>query len=176
MRESIFSVETRRRLRFNGPLKRSILARGTDLVLRISLLTSLLLMLAGCGSLKYGRAWSAFETSGADPLEGRWQGVWRSEWNDHSGQLRCMLSREGPRRYLAWFHARYARIFSFQYKTVFTVTEDQAGMYRLEGEQDLGKLAGGLYRYAAAIQGDDFQATYEAANGDHGVFELLRVE
>lgn len=42
------------------------------------------------------------------------------------------------------------------------------------GEANLGKLAGGVYKYAGAITGTNFQSTYESAY-DQGQFRMTRV-
>jgi hypothetical protein len=109
-------------------------------------------------------------------MHGRWKGEWRSEWNGHSGGLRCLMTREEEGRYRAWFYSTYAGVLWFQYETLFTVTDEDAGTQRFEGEQDLGSTIGGLYRYEGRVVHDEFRATYRAENGDHGVFEMHRVD
>ena len=148
--------------------------RRTDTKRRILPLLVVLVLGSGCGTLKYNRAWKAFAGSGeTHGLEGRWQGGWESQWNGHSGGLRCMMTRQDEAHYRGWFHSTYAFFLSFQHTTDFTV-EVEDGTYRFRGEQDLGEMAGGVYRYEGTVTGDSFQATYEAENGDHGVFEMQR--
>lgn len=109
-------------------------------------------------------------------MEGRWKGEWRSEWNGHSGGLRCLMTRQGEGRYRAWFLSTYARILSFQHETEFQITAEEQGTLHFEGQQDLGQAIGGVYRYEGTIAGDDFRATFQAENGDHGLFEMRRVD
>jgi len=145
--------------------------------MRTLLVTALLALAPGCGAWRFHDAWSDFEPSaGASGMEGRWKGEWRSEWNGHSGGLRCLMTPGQDGRFDAWFFATFAAILFFQYETEFTVVADEGGVQTFEGEQDLGKTAGGLYRYRGTVVGDEFRATFEAANGDHGVFELRRVD
>ncbi|MAB80362.1 MAG: hypothetical protein CMJ89_13495 [Planctomycetes bacterium] len=143
---------------------------------RLVRVLGLLLFLSGCGTFKYNRAWSRFEAAPQSAgFEGRWKGEWKSDWNGHSGKLRCMVSLEEENRYLAWFHSTYG-IFSFRHKVIFTLTEESDDQLQFEGEEDLGKMVGGVYRYRGTVSGDAFGATYAADNGDHGVFDMTRVD
>lgn len=129
-----------------------------------------------CGTLAYDRAWDSHVTDDPqDPMQGRWRGRWSSEWNGHSGGLRCLMTREEEGRYLARFHSTYGWLLSFRHETIFVVTGEEQGALRFEGSEDLGSLVGGVYTYAGRVAGDDFEATYSAENGDHGVFTLTRV-
>lgn len=136
------------------------------------------LAVSSCGTLAYNRAWERFEPVGqGDPMEGRWKGEWRSEENGHSGGLRCMMTREADGAYHARFHSTYAWIFSFRHDTRFHVVgEAEEGGLRFEGAEDLGKTFGGVYRYEGTVAESAFHARYEAENGDHGVFEMRRVD
>lgn len=127
--------------------------------------------------MRFDRAWDAQAALPvpAQGMEGRWAGEWRSEWNGHSGSLRCLMTPAEEGGFRARFLARYARVFTFTYETLFVVTAEEADGQHFEGQQDLGKLAGGLYRYAGTVSGDSFHATFQAENGDHGVFEMERV-
>ncbi len=143
---------------------------------RFLLGVAFVLLLSGCGAMRFNRAWSSFPAGGGAGMEGRWKGEWKSEWNGHSGGLRCLVRREDEGRYLAWFFSTYARVLFFQYETVFQVTAEEDGTLRFVGEQDLGEMVGGVYRYEGTVGGDLFHAIFRAENGDHGVFEMQRVE
>jgi hypothetical protein len=147
------------------------------LLSRRLLTAALILGLApGCGAIRFKRAWARHETPpGATLLEGRWQGTWSSEWNGHSGRLRCIVTAGEPGRFEAWFYSNYS-LFFFQYRTELTATGTPDGRLTFEGQEDLGSMAGGLYRYDGAVDGDAFHATFTAENGDHGVFEMMRVQ
>lgn len=143
---------------------------------RLVRVLGVLLFLTGCGTFKYNRAWSRFEAvPESSHFEGRWKGEWESAWNGHSGKLRCMVSFEEENRYLAWFHSTYG-VFSFRHEVIFTLTEESDCQLQFEGEEDLGKMFGGVYRYRGTVSGDAFRATYAADNGDHGVFDMTRVD
>lgn len=138
---------------------------------------ALLFLATSCGAMRFQRAWERHEAQPpSSGMEGRWKGEWRSEWNGHSGGLRCLMSAEGEGRYRAWFLSTYARIFSFQHETPLHVTGSAEGELRFEGQQDLGQAVGGVYRYVGSVRGDSFRATFQAENGDHGVFEMERVD
>lgn len=146
-------------------------------VSRIFLAAGFALLASGCGAIRFNRAWSRFESAAYDGgMAGRWKGEWRSEWNGHSGGLRCLMTRQAEDHYLAWFFSTYGWFFFFQHETVFHVVGDEAETLRFEGEQDLGKLVGGVYRYAGTATPDVFHATFRAENGDEGVFEMQRVD
>jgi hypothetical protein len=143
----------------------------------VALLTlGVIFLCSGCGTYRFNRAWNDAESDGnTEGVEARWEGDWRSDFNGHSGGLRCITSETDDGRLLVWFHSTYAGIFTFQYKTLFTITETDDRV-DFVGEQDLGWLAGGLYQYEGTVEGDCFRATYRAENDDHGVFEMKRVE
>jgi len=128
---------------------------------------------ASCSSARFERAW---EASAATEACTRWEGEWRSAWNGHSGGLRGLLERCGEQHVHIWFLSTYARILSFQHATHFHLTPQPDGSFVLAGAQDLGALVGGVYRYEGALDAQHFRATYTAENGDHGVFEMRRVE
>ncbi len=142
---------------------------------------ALAFLASGCGAFRFQRAWSGYEASAqasgeASGMVGRWKGGWRSEWNGHSGGLRCVMTHTEGDRYLARFYSTYALLFFFTHETEFVVVGKEAGVLAFEGEQDLGRAFGGLYRYTGTVNGDSFRATYTAENDDHGVFELERVD
>lgn len=143
---------------------------------RILLGAVLVLLASGCGAIRFNHAWANFPQGNGSGMEGRWKGEWRSEWNGHSGGLRCLMTHQENGRYVAWFFSTYARILFFQYETVFRVAQEDEGRLRFEGEQDLGEMVGGVYRYEGTVDGDLFRAAFRAENGDHGVFEMRRVE
>lgn len=142
--------------------------------------TSLLLLsfvVSSCGTLAYNRAWEDFEpVLTIDPAEGRWTGEWKSDWNGHSGGLRCMLTRKSADTYFARFYSTYGWFFFFRHEARFLITSETPAAVHFEGQEDLGSLAGGVYRYAGSVSADRFEATFEAENGDHGVFSMTRVK
>lgn len=144
---------------------------------RLLLGVVLALLVPGCGAIGFQRAWASFEPAAEGVgMEGRWKGEWRSEWNGHSGGLRCLMTRTDETSYLARFYSTYAALLYFRHETLFHVLKEEAGTLSFEGEQDLGRTIGGVYRYAGTVAEDTFRATYQAENGDHGVFEMKRVD
>ena len=105
-------------------------------------------------------------------IEGRWQGRWVSEGNGHHGNLRCLLTRESDDRYRARFRATYAKVFHFSYAVPLMVQPHQGG-WEFSGEENLGKLAGGVYYYEGRASVTNFVSTYRSKY-DHGIFELHR--
>lgn len=150
----------------------------------VRLLPLLASLLASCGSVRFERAWDRAAApvaarpapAGEAPLRERWEGEWRSDWNGHAGGLRCLMWRVDEHHVHAWFLSTYARILSFEHDTLFHLEPRGDGSFTLSGSQDLGELVGGVYTYSGQLDASSFHADYAAENGDHGVFELRRVE
>ena len=144
------------------------------------LLPLLLLLCVGtfssCGAIAYRYAWSDFEPEpDGSGMVGKWEGSWESERDGHSGGLRCMMSREGDDAYVARFYSTYGLFFFFRHEATFRVVSREDGVH-FEGEEDLGSLAGGVYQYQGHVADGQFEACYDAENGDHGTFRMERLE
>ena len=142
---------------------------------RRSLLGVLLVLSLGATSCStFHREWdrAADVPPPATGLQGRWEGSWLSDVNGHNGRLRCLISAQPDGMFQARFHAKYWKIFSFGY-TVMLRAEPADGRYQFEGQADLGRLAGGLYRYEGHVERTNFFATY-ACKYDHGTFQMSR--
>jgi hypothetical protein len=145
--------------------------------LRVLFLAAAALLASSCGAVRFQNAWGDYDPRyERSALEGRWRGEWRSDQNGHAGGLRCLMTREDGAHCHAWFYATYAALLFFQHQVDFHVRDTGDGTLHFTGQQDLGQAFGGLYRYEGTVTGDTFRATYQAANGDHGVFELERVD
>ena len=107
-------------------------------------------------------------------MEGRWQGYWLSDANGHKGKLLCLVSREETGDYAARFKATYKKVLKFSY-TVPLKVEHQDNVWLFHGEENLGKLAGGVYQYDGMATSTNFHSTYRSKY-DHGVFEMERPE
>ena len=142
-------------------------------------LSHYLLVIAVCSCLTgcatgFKRSWKHFEDpTPADPFTGKWEGTWLSKSNGHNGGLRAIIVHREADVYDARFHATYARVLQFTHGNPFQITRDGDNV-AFSGESDLGKLAGGVYRYEGTVVGDHFDSTYEA-KVDHGVFSMERV-
>lgn len=105
-------------------------------------------------------------------LTGRWQGEWVSQSNGHRGALKCLLTKTEAGEYQATFHAVYARFLSVCYSV--PLQGQQSGeKLKLEGQADLGQLAGGIYHYEGEADETAFNCTYRCAY-DHGTFHLRK--
>jgi hypothetical protein len=47
------------------------------------------------------------------------------------------------------------------------------GVWHFRGEENLGKMAGGVYEYAGTATRTNFHSTYQSKH-DHGIFEMQR--
>lgn len=152
---------------------RGRLARVAARLTRIFCCLALVLL---CGCSTFNRDWNRAARQPTNPasIEGRWDGKWLSDVNGHTGRLRCLLSRESDSRYQARFRATYWKVFRFNY-TVPLEFERRDGEWHLTGEEDLGKLAGGVYRYEGHATPTNLFSTYRSKH-DHGTFQMRRPE
>jgi hypothetical protein len=145
---------------------------GSRRTVRGLLLLAFLGIISGCSTFE--RDWRAMAGRRAvDALPvGRWQGHWSSESNGHRGKLRCLVDSAGSNRFSARFRAIYAGFIPYEHTIVLTGV-DRNGLWRFEGEEDLGWLAGGVYRFDGEASPDRFFTRYTSAS-ERGVFELRR--
>ncbi len=142
-------------------------------------------LLGGCSSFE--SSWQqALERSAtpqptADVIAPAWIGSWHSEPSGHEGPLRCVVSAvtdkdgqairdDAGARYAFHFHALWGLNFPAEYTIEMSVRKED-GRVTFTGEQDLGPLAGGVYRCEGHIKGGQFRATYTSKH-DHGTFEM----
>jgi hypothetical protein len=105
-----------------------------------------------------------------DQFGSGWEGEWISEENGHRGPLRCVLTRLDSARYEAQFHAVYARVLRVCYSVVLAA-QPSGERIRLQGETDLGCLAGGVYQYEGDMDASHLVCRYRCRY-DHGTFNL----
>lgn len=137
---------------------------------------ALLLGLAGgCSSFHGDWKKAAAVPAAPNDVQGRWEGLWISDANGHQGKLKCILTKQGDRTYEAKFYATYKKILSFGYTAQLngSVSEVSTNVVKIEGQADLGKLAGGVYEYKGAVSPTNFFSTYNSKY-DHGTFQMKR--
>jgi len=123
---------------------------------------------------EFSRLWrDAERQTRASGLSGGWVGEWISEANGHRGQLQCVLSETGSKKYRASFHATYSKVLRVCY-TVELRGSTIGSQTQLEGETDLGRLAGGIYHYSGTAGEGQFQCQYRCSY-DHGTFRLRKL-
>lgn len=108
-----------------------------------------------------------------DGLAGRWVGTWNSERSNHKGTLRAIITPVDKTTYRAHFDATYLGLLRFGYSMNLSAQPDDAGHIRFMGEEDIGALAGGLYRYEGTTDGRTFESAYQSKN-DQGRFHMTR--
>ena len=144
----------------------------------------------GCSS--FSRDFEAAGSCNAAPASamatvfGPWEGEWVSH-GGHRGRLRCLLDSGDsgstdatrPATYAARFEATFFKIFTAHYTVQLAATPTGAttqptdGSVILNGEHDLGGLAGGVYHYEANVTPGRFDATYRS-RADAGEFHMSR--
>jgi hypothetical protein len=128
-------------------------------------------LLVGCSS--FNKQWKdAPVASSPGDITGKWQGHWRSDKDDHTGALKCVVTKLDGDRYCAYFVATYWKIFTFAYQAELT-GKAEGNAVKLSGEQDLGSLAGGIYKYDGSSTNSDFNCTY-TSKYDEGKFIMRR--
>ena len=108
--------------------------------------------------------------SAANELQGRWVGEWISEANGHRGALRCILSKDRTGGFEALFHAKFCGGLRVCY-TAPLHGQMNGSRLLLDGEMDIGKLAGGIYSYKGDANENEFTCSYRCKY-DHGVFQM----
>ena len=132
-------------------------------------------VLAGCSSFdaKYAEV-AARGAAPADGIEGAWDGRWQSQAGHGGDRLRAIVTKTGPDTYHAWFRARFWGVFEASQEVDLQARPaGLPGTVQAAGEADLGWLAGGVYRYEAAVSAEKFYSTY-SSKYDHGEFDLGR--
>ena len=131
-----------------------------------------LFLLGGCGHFQ--REWreAGKAESPSSPVAGRWEGRWQSDSPGHGGNLKCVVTETAEHRYRAHFHATYKGILRFTY-----VAELHGGpsnnVVFFSGTADLGKLAGGVYKYDGSADGTNYLSRYDSSY-DKGSFKMAR--
>lgn len=140
-------------------------------VFQLVCLTALLGIASGCS---FNRAWesAAITPTPSDDVTGRWEGTWVSEVNQHHGRLRCILARDEAGVHQARFHATFFGVLSAGYTVPLQIARE-GGDFRLQGEQNLGRLAGGVFSYDGMASPTNFFCTYRSKS-DHGTFQMTR--
>lgn len=128
---------------------------------------------AGCRS--FHQEWKEARRSVAptNDISGAWEGTWQNRNNTHQDRMRAVLTSIGSDTYRASFYAWYKRVLTFSYTTELRVERREGELVLFRGETDLGKLAGGLYRYEGHATPADFFSTYDSKY-DIGTFTLRR--
>lgn len=120
----------------------------------------------------FNRRWQlpAAPPSAANELQGRWAGEWVSEANGHRGALRCILSKIDSGGYEVVFYAKYCGGLRVCY-SLRLQGQKTGDRLLLNGEMDLGRLAGGVYTYKGEANEKEFNCAYRCKY-DHGAFHL----
>jgi hypothetical protein len=131
-----------------------------------------LLLLCGCSSFNSEWRRAGRQPAPQDSIVGRWEGRWLSDVNAHTGKLRCIITGETNGICAARFRATYQQILSFSYTVELQVDQRDSG-WVFSGEEDLGAIAGGIYRYQGTATATNFHSTYDSKY-DRGLFEMRR--
>lgn len=92
--------------------------------------------------------------------------------NGHEGNLRCLITLKTNATCQARFRATYGKLLRFTYTVPLNLHPHFDG-WEFDGEENLGRLAGGVYFYEGRANATNFFSTYRSKY-DHGVFEMRR--
>lgn len=129
-------------------------------------------VLCGCSSFNHAWQLAGTQPPPTNSITGRWEGQWLSQANGHHGALRCVITPGTNGLYDAHFRATYKQVLRFSYVVPLHVTASN-GVWHFTGEEDLGALAGGVYRYTGTASQTHFNSTYRSPH-DVGVFQMER--
>lgn len=107
-----------------------------------------------------------------DSINGPWAGNWKSDVNGHHGSLKCVVTKTSETTYRAHYRAHFLKIFRYTYAATLSGHETN-GVVTLQGEADLGKLAGGVYKYEGNATPSEFRSSYSSKH-DHGNYQMTR--
>ena len=127
----------------------------------------------GCAARNATAPLAASQPSPADRLEGTWAGTWSSTQNDMGGDLRCGIKKLSEGAYQARFDAVFAKVLTHQ-STVTLNVRNAGDVWEFSGQEDLGLLSGGVYKYQGQSDGHDFTCTYDSSF-DKGTFQMTRL-
>lgn len=111
--------------------------------------------------------------SNADLMEGNWHGTWSSNQRDMGGELRCRIGKLPSGDYRAQFNAVFAKVFTNESLVKLRV-DSKGSSWTFSGEEDLGMLKGGIYKYTGRSDGQEFVCDYDSRY-DKGTFRMKRV-
>ena len=145
-------------------------------VRRWKLVAALAVGLAATGCRSFHQEWREARKVALSPndITGAWEGTWQNRNNTHRDRMRAVLTRTGPDTYRASYYAWYKRVLTFSYTTDLRVSRRDGETVYFQGEKDLGKLAGGVYRYDGNATPADFFSEYDSKY-DIGTFTLHRL-
>lgn len=133
----------------------------------------LMVCFAGCA---FERQWqSARQFNSLEyELAGCWEGTWQSQVNHRQGSIRAIITRQGQNCYHAHFRTSCVSVIPVEFEMPLYVS-DEGAVYSFEGEQDLGRLAGGVFVCSGRASGCELSAEYLSDRGDSGRLTLTRV-
>jgi len=129
---------------------------------------------AGCSTFNYEWRQAAKKTTPTSEIAGRWEGSWLSHANGHNDNMRCLITQVDANHYDAKFHAAYKKWITiyFAYSVRLAARSASNGV-AFHGQEDLGRLAGGVYTYDGDANATNFFATYKSKY-DRGIFQMHR--
>ncbi|QNN22281.1 hypothetical protein HED60_08355 [Planctomycetales bacterium ZRK34] len=130
-------------------------------------------LLGGCSSFERDWEVAGESPTPTDAITGRWTGTWQSDVNQHTGELRAIITPIDKDTYQARYHATWGGWLSGEYTTDLQVTGRDGGRVQFESSKDLGWLYGGVYHMTGHATPTEFISHYKSEH-DHGTYTLNR--
>ena len=131
--------------------------------------------LTSCASPDFRDSWrQATSTPTPNDITGAWEGTWKSEQTGHTGNLRCLVTRDtkSPSDHSFHYWASWKHLVSGEFTVNYPVNQ-RGGKSSFGGRHNLGKALGGTFSHNAVATPTTYDATYSAAK-DQGTFTLVR--
>ena len=148
--------------------------RHWNLVRSTMLVALSALSFVGCSTFNYEWWHAAKKATPTGEITGRWEGRWLSHANGHNDKMRCLIRQVDTNRYDAKFHAAYKKWITIYFGyTVRLDAKPGTNGVAFHGQQNLGRLAGGVFTYEGYANTTNFFSTYKSKD-DHGIFQMHR--
>ena len=140
---------------------------------------SCICILASCTGLRFNSAWQKatkeHRSGKTTAVTGPWEGTWLSDFNGHTGKLRCIITPVGNKKESDRYHFRYWATWAGPLQGGFNAEfeiQKMGNQYHVQGRENLGIF--GSFRHEGVIRGNNFDANYRSSSGDNGTFSMRR--
>lgn len=134
------------------------------------------LLLSSCATPNFHKEWDKAVAEAKTPyktIAGPWDGQWVSGHNNHTGELKCIVTPVDENHYRFHYFARWAGFM----KGTFIIqceAEKKANGYYVTGAKKLVPF--GTYQHRGTLTAASFDATFGSEGKDFGTFVMKRPE
>lgn len=139
--------------------------------IRVLALVALVAVATGCSGFRGEWKRATAQPAPVGDFTGPWEGTWLSTVNGHTDKLYCVVTKQSPTQYEAFFKGKYLKIFSYSHRVPLEVTSTNE-VYTFNGSADLG-IFGGVYEYNGRATPEEFRSSFTSKK-NKGLFEMTR--